>query len=286
MGTWFGLRLYRSRTDFLTTFKKWLWIGSGSLIAVVLEQGAMDPITTTAAAGLRARLETLDLVANNLANVSSVGFKAQREVYSTFQANEACSEDCGAPYRSPLLESSWTDLGQGALNRTGNPLDLALSGEGFFVVEGPHGPLLTRGGTFAVGKDGRILTPEGYELQANGRQGIRVNSLFPVTIDSSGILSQQQIPLGQLRVVQPPAGANMSRREGIYFALDTRDLPMLRPSEAVVNQGSLEASNFNPSEAAVKLVGVLRQFETLQKAIQLGGEMNRRASEEVARVQP
>src|ERR1035441_9693053 len=95
----------------------------------------MDPMTAIAASGLRARMESLDLLANNIANASTGGYKADREFYSLYVAPETAGND--SPSTMPLIERPWVDHAQGALRSTGNPLDVALSGKGFFSVNGP-----------------------------------------------------------------------------------------------------------------------------------------------------
>src|ERR1035438_5260587 len=102
----------------------------------------MDPLMAIAASGLRARMESLDLMANNAANSSTSGFKADREFYSLYVSPEA--QDAGSTTTMPLIENRWTDLAQGTLRTTGNSLDLAISGTGFFTVEGPTGVGLAR----------------------------------------------------------------------------------------------------------------------------------------------
>src|ERR1035438_2461215 len=97
--------------------------------------------TALAASGLRARMESLDLLANNIANASTGGYKADREFYSLYVGPEAQDDD--AANTMPVIERQWTDLSQGSVHPTGNALDMALSGSGFFTVEGPNGPLYT-----------------------------------------------------------------------------------------------------------------------------------------------
>ena len=86
----------------------------------------MDPMTAIAASGLRARMESLDLLANNVANASTGGYKADREFYSLYVAPEA--QDAGPASTMPVIERPWVDWSQGTVYPTGNPLDLALSG--------------------------------------------------------------------------------------------------------------------------------------------------------------
>ena len=123
----------------------------------------MDPITAIAASGLRARMESLDLLANNIANASTGGYKADREFYSLYVAPEAAGNDTSSTM--PLIERPWIDHAQGALHATGNPLDVALSGKGFFAVNGPSGPLYTRNGNFRLAADGKLITADGYAVR-------------------------------------------------------------------------------------------------------------------------
>jgi flagellar basal body rod protein FlgG len=249
----------------------------------------MDPLSSTAAAGLRARLEALDLLANNLANSSTPGFKADREVYAIYLGQdslEAAESGFGsAQILAPTLERHHTDPRQGVLVETGNPGELALSGEGYFLLEGPDGIRLTRAGRIQIDRDGRLVSPEGFEFVAAGPRPIRADPSQPLEVDQNGIVHQNRAVLGQLRIVQAELSAT-AKRQGVYFQLDRAALPGLRDAQARVHQGKVEASNVSVPETAVRLVTILRQFETLQKAIQLGGEMGRRAVEDVARVNP
>ncbi|GIU74401.1 MAG: flagellar basal-body rod protein FlgF [Bryobacteraceae bacterium] len=238
---------------------------------------------------MRARLEALDLVANNLANTSTPGFKADREVYTLYMGEDSINAaEAGtglAQTAAPYLERHHTDPRQGVLLDTGNPSELALSGEGYFVLEAPDGLRLTRAGRIRIDRDGRLVSPEGFEFVTVEPRRIRANPARPVDVDREGIVSQDGQVLGRLRLVKADLSA-ASRREGIYFHLDSSSLSSLGPASAEVHQGKAEASNVSVPETAVRLVQILRQFETLQRAIQLGGEMGRKAVEEVARVVP
>ncbi len=110
----------------------------------------MDPILISAASGLRSRMESLDMLANNIANGSSGGYKADREFYSLYMAPEAAGSAPSAG-TLPVIEKPWTDFSQGELRSTGNPLDLALAGRGFFAVQGPAGPITPLKAVFGSG---------------------------------------------------------------------------------------------------------------------------------------
>ena len=120
-------------------------------------------------------------LANNIANQSTAGFKSDREFYSLYLAPEALEASGRGtalmPPTLPVIERHWTDFSQGALTPTGNPLDVALSGKGFFVVNGPSGPLYTRNGNFRLSPRGEIETQQGY--------AVLDQSLGPLQVDPS-----------------------------------------------------------------------------------------------------
>jgi flagellar basal body rod protein FlgG len=252
----------------------------------------MDPLTITAAAGLRSRLEALDLLANNISNASTSGFKADREAYSLYlgedSQNAAATGEGEAQVTAPHIETHRTDFSQGQLKVTGSTTDLALDGSGFFVVDGPNGTLLTRTGTVKVTADGKFTTVDGYEFATVEPRRIRLDPLKSFTVSADGTVSQDGQPMGRLKLAGVDTTTQPPKREGVYFAIDTKadstNQTKLTASTAVVRQGQVESSNYSPSEASVRLVGVLRQFESLQKAIQIGTDMSRKAVEEVARV--
>ncbi|MDX1984300.1 MAG: flagellar hook basal-body protein [Bryobacteraceae bacterium] len=245
----------------------------------------MDALTMAAASGLRARIESLDLLANNLANATTAGFKADRESYSTYFSQDALEGPAGSlPVAAPVVENNWTDHGQGVLTATGNPLDFALAGPGFFVVEGPGGgPLYTRNGNFLISREGYLVNQEGQRVRNGEGKPIQLDPYLPVESDSQGTLRQAGRVAGKLAVVDIKNRQELKKAGSTYFSYET-PAGGLPAAAAKVEQGRLEAANFHPAEAAVRLVGVMRQFEMLNRALSLGGEMNRKTIDEVARV--
>ena len=242
----------------------------------------MDPMTAIAASGLRARMESLDLLANNIANASTGGYKADREFYSLYVAPEAAGNDTFSTM--PLIERPWVDHAQGALHSTGNPLDVALSGKGFFAVNGPSGPLYTRNGNFRLATDGKLTSSDGYPVRDSQGATLTLQAARPLEISSDGTLTQDGVVTGKLEIVDFTSTAGLSKQGSNYFRVTDPAMRPTAPSGTSVEQGHLEASNTGSAEAAVRLVSVMRQFEMLQKAVSLGTEMNKKAIEEVARV--
>jgi flagellar basal body rod protein FlgG len=239
----------------------------------------MDPMTATAASGLRARMESLDLLANNVANASTGGYKADREFYSLYVAPEA--QDDGSTM--PVIERPWVDLSQGVLQPTGNSLDVALNGKGFFSVQGPNGPLYTRAGSFRLAAGGKLVTAEGYPVRSAAGGTLTAQSSLPIQISSDGTLRQDGQPIGQLDVADFTSTAGLAKQGNNYFRADpTATLNV--PAATSVEQGKLESSNTGTAESAVRLVDIMRQFEMLQKAVLIGNDMSKQAIEQVAKV--
>jgi flagellar basal-body rod protein FlgF len=242
----------------------------------------MDPMTAIAASGLRARMESLDLLANNIANASTGVYKADREFYSLYVAPEAAGNDTSSTM--PLIERPWVDHAQGALHTTGNPLYVALSGKGFFAVNGPSGPLYTRNGNFRLAADGKLTSADGYPVRDSQGAPLTLQATRPLEISSDGTVTQDGVVTGKLEIVDFTSTEGLSKQGSNYFRINDPAMRPSAPSGTSVEQGNLETSNTGSAEAAVRLVSVMRQFEMLQKAVSLATEMNKRAIEEVAKV--
>jgi len=251
-------------------------------VCVQSGRDSMDQVSVTAASGLQSRMEALDLVANNLANTTTGGFKLDREFYSLFTA--ADNEADGASTRLPLIQKQWTDFSQGVLTPTGNALDLALSGKGFFAVNGPNGPLYTRNGSFQLSPSGQLTTSDGYAVLDDGGKPIQTQSQDPITVGADGSITQNDQALGKLQVVDFADRSMLQKLGNSYFVPSDPKAETIPASEATVQQGKTENSNVAPAESAVRLVGLMRQFEMLQKAITITTDMNKQALSEVARV--
>ena len=243
---------------------------------------AMDSLTAIAASGLRARMESLDLLANNVANASTGGYKADREFYSLYAAPEA--GDAQAIVTMPLIERPWIDFSQGVLHATGNPLDVALSGQGFFAVSAPGGPLYTRNGSFLLASDGSLVTSEGYPVRSSGGSTMKLDPKRPIEIRDDGTVLQDGAVAGKLDIADFTSTAGLEKQGSNYLRVSDPALRPSAPAGTSVQQGKLESSNTGSAEAAVRLVSVMRQFEMLQKAASLGADMNKQAIEQVAKV--
>jgi flagellar basal-body rod protein FlgF len=245
----------------------------------------MDALTTAAASGLRAKMESLEMLANNLANADTAGYKGDREFYSLYMSPEAQDPlvPAGSASTLPVIERHWTDFSPGTLRTTANPLDLAISGRGFFTVNGPAGTLYTRNGNFRLSAAGVLTTSDGHPVRMVGGGPLRTNSSSLLKISADGTVSQDAAVLGRVEIVDFKDLSTLNKQGAGYFNASAGAAPATAAG-GEVRQGRLEGSNVAAAEGAVRLVNVMRQFEMLQKAIVLGAEMNRKAVEEVARV--
>lgn len=244
----------------------------------------MDALTTAAASGLQARMDSLDMLANNLANTASNGFKVDREFYGTYLAPELANESDPIVGESPVIQRHWTDFSQGTLAGTGNSTDLALSGKGFFSVNGPNGPLYTRNGSFHLSSQGVLVTAEGYPVRLTDNQTLQTQSTDPIQVGRDGQITQGGATLGQLEVVGFSDPSQLNKFASTYFTTSDPKAGPDAPSTAEVYQGSVETSNAQPAEASARMISLLRNFEMLQRAVKIGAEMNQHAITEVARV--
>ncbi len=246
----------------------------------------MDPLIATAASGMRSRMQALDLLANNIANTSTSGYKADQESYNLYfgdDAWDAFNEGRPPTNEMPVVQRNWTDLSQGTLLETASPNDVALASPGFFVVTAPGGQLFTRNGHFRVSKNGRLETQDGFAVQSREGAEIVVDPALPFKISKDGGIQQAGNTVAQLKVVSIDHDDGLTKQSGAYFQL-TASTTVTEISDSEIQQGRLESSNVPPAQAAVKLVSVMRQFEMLQKAVLLAGQMNERTFSEVAKV--
>jgi len=245
----------------------------------------MDPLTAAAASGLQSRMDSLDLLANNLANTSTSGYKSDREFYNTYLSADALNNPDPAVGDSPVVEKHWTDFSQGSLTSTASPTDLALSGRGFFAVNGPNGPLYTRNGSFQVSPQGNLVTAEGYAVRLGNGQTLTLDPNSQLVVGADGTVSQNGTSLGQLQLVDFADPSLLEKVSGTNFqSPDPQKVAPQAATNVQVAQGKLESSNASSTESAARMVMLLRHFEMLQKAVKIGADMNRQAIEEVAKV--
>jgi flagellar basal-body rod protein FlgF/flagellar basal-body rod protein FlgG len=234
-----------------------------------------------ASTGLLARTQELDLAANNLANANTSGFRGSRVSFKSQMMTASANASTRAVSSFGVLSSPRTDWAQGSLQQTGNPLDLALEGAGFFAVKAPNGVQYTRNGNFHLTATGALVTAQGFPVL--GDNGPIVLPQGNPEISSSGVISIDGEVAGQLQLAQFDSTVPLTSLGDAYYSA-----PSAAAAQAVdltVSQGSLESSNINPVESAVGLIGIQRNAEMLQRALNtFHTEFNRTAAEELPKV--
>ena len=238
-------------------------------------------------AGLLAGTQALELAANNLANISTIGYKAQSEFYKSLTASLGRSNPRQmnslnqAINNYGVLGGAAVDVRPGTLERTGNVLDLAMEGSGFFVVQTQAGARYTRNGNFRVDANGQLVTAGGNPVM--GDQGpIQIPS-GSVSVSPDGTISSKGAVVGRLQIVDfPPGTGFVPEGTSTYNATTGSPAPADDPR---VRQGTLEQSNMNPITGTVGLIMIQRQTQLLQQALSIfHNEFDKSAAEELARV--
>ncbi|HEX5682642.1 MAG TPA: flagellar hook-basal body protein [Ideonella sp.] len=241
---------------------------------------SITAITLNALANDQARIER---IASNLANVQTPGYKrelvverssapsdfAQAMASLTAQGGDAVANQVGAPGPQTSLAAISRDMHTATLKPTGRPLDLALSGPGFFEVATDHGPAYTRRGEFQIDARGRLVTAEGHALLGQGGE-ITLTQGKP-TIDAAGRVFDGDNPVAQLRVVTADSAQLSTLGAGLYASGGVvNEVPS---GHVQVRQGFVENSNVDTAHEMVSLTGNVRHFEALLRVAQGRDEM-------------
>ena len=227
----------------------------------------MDSGFYAACAGLRARTQTLDLIANNVANLDTVGYRGEQPSFSSLLMNAVGGQSgllVQAINNFNVLESSHVDVSPGNLVRTGNSFDLAIEGSGFFAVQGNSGTVYTRDGNFQLSSKGQLVTSRG-ELVLGEQGGAIVLPNAPLTISSNGTISVEGAIASRIKLVDLDPSSVHPLGNGRYAASGS-----VRPAaSSYVRQGMLESSNVNAVSAVTDLISVQRHAEMLERAMTL-----------------
>mgnify|MGYP006270563421 FL=1 len=234
-----------------------------------------------------ARQQTLrramDVSANNIANASTTGFKAERMMLETNTDHRARHAD--GPDRVAFVDD-WAmgrDFRQGALTPTNRPLDLALEGEGFFTLETGAGERFTRDGRFTLAEDGALSASDGARVLDEAGQPIFLDpAAGEITIASNGEVSQGGVPVARLGVVRfEQPGQLMKSGENRYEAPE--DAERVFENLAQVRQGYSEASNVRPIAEITTMMEVSRTYASVTKMIKDTDELSRKAIDRLGR---
>lgn len=247
----------------------------------------------TAGTGMVSQQMNLDVIANNLANVNTTGFKGQRAefqdlVYQTYRASGGTTGGGGRlpePGQIGLgsrFVSTTTNFSQGSMQNSSNPLDLAISGDGFFQVQMPDGSTAyTRDGSFRVDADGQVVNQDGYKLLPNiqlptGYRALSISATGEVSAITPG--NNDPTVLGDIKLAVFPNQAGLTRigqnlyQAGTGSGAATETTPSQNGAGSV-QQGFTEGSNVQVVDEMVRMITAQRAYEINSKAIQTSDEM-------------
>jgi flagellar basal-body rod protein FlgF len=244
----------------------------------------MDSGYYAAMTGLVARNQALDTAAANLANAQTPGYRAEREFFrSALLGSDAPDSQLGRTINKyGLLGGDELSFAQGAFQQTGNPLDLAIEGSGFFAVQTANGLRYTRDGSFHRSRAGSLVTDSNESVLSAAGQQIMLPP-GEIAVGGNGVLSVDGGLVASLGIFRFAPGTIL-HAEGANRYLAPTDAPPV-PSEATVRQGALESSNQDVVEGTMELILMQRQAEMMQKALTVFHvDFNKFATEDLPRV--
>ncbi|WP_417523436.1 flagellar hook-basal body complex protein [Marinovum sp.] len=231
----------------------------------------MENATYTTLTRQTGLMREMQVVANNIANAATTGFRAENMIFS---------EHVVGIENGPSISMASGNIGaasdmQGALTSTGGRFDFAIEGAGYFLVQTPAGERLTRAGNFSPNGQGDLVTKDGYPvLDAGGAPIFIPPDASDLGIGSDGTLSSNGRPLAQLGVVMPTDGQDLIREDGVMFAAEAGFEPVENPK---VLQGFLENANVDPIRQIARMIEVQRAYEMGQNFLDAENERIRTA---------
>ena len=227
----------------------------------------------------------MDIVANNIANANTTAYKAESPVFNEFLMPEAEAEDRGygkAAALSFVLDTgTHRDLAEGNITHTGNPFDVAITGDGFFSVETANGVRYTRAGHFTVDNTNQLVTPMGDPVLSNAGAPITINpDDGAVEIARDGTISAGGNTIGRLGVVNVENPGAMKKTGDNYLETEQDAVPV---ENATVMQGFIESSNVKPVVEMTRMIEVMRAYTSTQKTINDMGDLQQSAIRQLGR---
>lgn len=228
----------------------------------------MDLIADIAASRSVAQQRALAVIANNIANANTPGYRAERVQFSDWISRQTGTNapPGGRTIAYTQDRATWREERQGTISHTANPLDLAISGDGYFTVATPRGPRLTRDGRFSLMPNGTLADSAGEAvLDINGQPIQFAPSDTQIAIAGDGTVSSENGQIGKIGVVRPQDPMRLVAEGGTLMRADTPTIPVAGPG---IVQGAIEESNVQPVLEMTRMMDGLRSFEALAQFMQ------------------
>ncbi|MBF0093912.1 MAG: flagellar basal-body rod protein FlgF [Alphaproteobacteria bacterium] len=243
----------------------------------------MDNTSYIALSRQSALARKMEIVANNLANANTVGFKTEQPVFVEYLVKTQNNE---RPFDDKL--SFVQDIGvfrdtrDGAMSFTGNPLDVAMNGEGYLVVDAGDSQQYTRGGHLQLNESGQLVTGEGLPvLSTQDLPFFFAPNETSITINHDGTVRTENGEVGRLRVVKFEDDQSLRKVRGGLYSTDQNAEDLQRPD---VIQGAIEESNVSPIQEMTRMIEIQRAYESANKMIETENERRRKAVDIISRV--
>jgi flagellar basal-body rod protein FlgF len=235
----------------------------------------------------------LDVVANNIANIDTTGYKSDRESFIEFLMPGAANQQfVGRDRRMSFVEdrATWIDYSPGALTRTGDPLNVAIDGKGYFAVQTPRGQRYTRSGAFAINATGQLVTSDGYQVLGDGGPITFQQNDHNISISESGIItvregsSTVEAPRGKLQLANFAQPQRLLKDGNSTFQAPNGVNPDPAPAGTRVVQGAVEKSNVNAIAEMSRMIQITRSYQDVAAILQQQGDQRRNALQQLSQL--
>jgi flagellar basal-body rod protein FlgF len=224
----------------------------------------MDLTSNVATSRLVAQQRAMDVIADNIANANTPGFRAERVQFSDWLSRQSTAPERTVAYTQD--RATWREQQSGTLTHTGNPLDLALTNDGYFTVNTPRGPRLTRDGRFSLLPSGTVADSAGDALlDSNGQPVQLAQTDTIITVAGDGTISSENGQLAKVGVVKPNDPMQLAAEGNTLFRSGSATAPVATPN---VVQGAVEDSNVQPVREVTRMMDGERQFQFMIQFIQ------------------
>lgn len=208
-------------------------------------------------------MREMRVIANNIANADTTGFRREGVVFSEYMKS---LDSTGETLSMANARGRLVDLTQAGLSQTNGPLDMGIEGEGFFMIETPDGPRLTRAGNFLTSPEGELVTPDGHRVLDEGRAPITLpQNPGAVSVGPDGTITANAVPIARIGLFRPSDPNSILHRGGTSFSFEGEAEPA---ADARLRQGFLEGSNVDPMFEISRMIEVQRAYEMGQAMLE------------------
>jgi flagellar basal-body rod protein FlgF/flagellar basal-body rod protein FlgG len=228
----------------------------------------------------------LDIIANNVANIDTTGYKADNAAFGEYLMPRASDQQfTGSDRRVSFVQdrASWIDFSPGAIERTGDPLNVAIDGKGYLVVQTPRGQRYTRNGTLSTNAAGQLVTSEGYQVLGDSGPITFQATDHDVAISNNGIITVREgsgtadAPRGRLQLVGFDQPQRLQKDGSSTFMAPNGVNAGPAPAGTRLVQGAVEKSNVNAVAEMARMIEITRSYTDIASILQQQGDQRRNA---------